>query len=287
MTKKESYVHYIPERIVNPDESVEIALVGAGGTGSALLSGLARINYSLLALGHEGLLVYVFDGDNVSEANVGRQLFSMADVGLNKAVVQVTRINNFFGFNWRAYPSMFMPKTIEKARNTQIVISAVDNAKARAQIKHSIKGRTLYYLDCGNTVNTGQVVLGTASEIRQPKLKGVKTVGHLPDVIDLYPEMEVSDKESIQGPSCSLAESLRRQDLFINQQVATAALRLLWKMFRKGKIAEHGCFINLESPTPERMLPINPEMWRRMTEDKTRRQAVFHGILGEAQPEFL
>ena len=62
MTKKESYVHYIPERIVNPDESVEIALVGAGGTGSALLSGLARINYSLLALGHEGLLVYVFDG---------------------------------------------------------------------------------------------------------------------------------------------------------------------------------------------------------------------------------
>ena len=37
-------------------------------------------------IGHPGLHVTVFDPDTVSQANIGRQLFSETELGLNKAV---------------------------------------------------------------------------------------------------------------------------------------------------------------------------------------------------------
>ena len=49
------------------------------------------------------------------------------------------------------------------------------------------------------------------------------------------------------APSCSLAEALERQDLFVNQTVTTFALQLLWKFIREGGLDIHGYFINLES----------------------------------------
>lgn len=49
-----------------------------------------------------GTGVTVLDPDTVTEANIGRQLFSEAETGLNKAVALVTRINWFFGYTWEA-----------------------------------------------------------------------------------------------------------------------------------------------------------------------------------------
>ena len=64
---------------------VSVALVGCGGVGSQVLTGLARLHKALVSLGHPGgLHVTAFDPDTVSESNVGRQLFSPADVGINK-----------------------------------------------------------------------------------------------------------------------------------------------------------------------------------------------------------
>ncbi len=89
--------HYIYPSIVSARGPVDIALIGAGGTGSQVLSGLARMNQALKALGSPGLHLRVFDGDSVSASNVGRQLFSPSDIGKKKAVVLVTRLNMFFG----------------------------------------------------------------------------------------------------------------------------------------------------------------------------------------------
>lgn len=41
--------------------------------------------------------------------------------------------------------------------------------------------------------------------------------------------------------------ALERQDLFINQTIATFALQLLWSFIRNGGLDIHGYFINLES----------------------------------------
>jgi PRTRC genetic system ThiF family protein len=63
--------------------------------------------------------------------------------------------------------------------------------------------------------------------------------------MEIFPELLDESLEEDPRPSCSLAESLDQQDLFINQAVATFALNLLWRLFRDGKIEYHGGFINL------------------------------------------
>ena len=64
---------------------VSIALIGVGGTGSLVLSGLVRLNHAIRQLGHPGIEVNVYDPDFVTEANIGRQLFTTDEIGQNKA----------------------------------------------------------------------------------------------------------------------------------------------------------------------------------------------------------
>lgn len=71
-------------------------VVGCGGTGSVIIGGLPYLHLSMLAQGHPcGLSVTVTDGDNISPANSVRQPFSRAEIGLNKAIVLVNRLNTF------------------------------------------------------------------------------------------------------------------------------------------------------------------------------------------------
>lgn len=90
-------IHFTDRYLLNPRHPVTVFAIGAGGTGSQVITNLARMSMALQALGHPGLHVTVFDPDTVSQANIGRQLFSETELGLNKAVSLVTRINRFFG----------------------------------------------------------------------------------------------------------------------------------------------------------------------------------------------
>ena len=159
--------HFVHSSIVSSRQPVDITLIGAGGTGSQVLSGLARMNQALKALGSPGLHLRVFDGDSVSQSNVGRQLFSPSDVGKNKAVVLVTRLNMFFGTNWEAY-AYNVSKGLRLPGG--IIISAVDDVEARYLIRDIGKNsRIVYWFDTGNTADTGQVVLGTFDKVDQPE----------------------------------------------------------------------------------------------------------------------
>ncbi len=259
--------HYVHPSIVSGRRPIDIALVGAGGTGSQLLSGLARMNQALRALGSPGLHVRVFDGDSVSPSNVGRQLFSLSDVGKNKSIVLVTRLNMFFGTNWEAYPF-----NVSKGLRLPggIMISAVDNVEARYLVRDiGQNSRIVYWIDTGNTANTGQVVLGTFEKVDQP-MKSCPP--YLPHVLDLYQGiMEEESRKPYQGPSCSLQDALARQDLFVNQWVATCALEIMWRIFRHGQVKAHGAFVNLNAMTV-RPLPVDPAVWESMGWKSTKRR---------------
>ena len=147
-------IHKIDPRLLS--RQVDVALVGVGGNGSQMLTGLARLHMALLALGHPGgLRVTAWDPDRVSEANVGRQMFSPADVGLNKAVVLVHRLNAFYGLNWEAKPVAYAH---EEYSRRDLVISCVDTAAARRDIHKLIEKLApvsyvvdhSYWLDLGN-----------------------------------------------------------------------------------------------------------------------------------------
>lgn len=249
-------VHYIDNYLINPQHPVTVNLIGAGGTGSQVLTGLARLDVTLRALGHPGLFVTLYDPDIVTEANIGRQLFGYSDMGLNKAQCLITRINNFFGNDWKAVPDIFpaMLKNACRDNMANITITCTDNIKSRLDLWNILKAvqipdycdyaTPLYWMDFGNTQTSGQVVLGTVpKKIKQPASQLYETVGSLKVITRLVKYARVKEEDS--GPSCSLAEALDKQDLFINSTLAQLGCNILWKMFRNGMIEHHGVFLNL------------------------------------------
>ena len=252
------------EHRIHPNLVRDIArvhVVGCGGNGSQILTGLARLHYAITALGHPGLLVTAWDPDEVSRANVGRQLFSPSDVGHNKAAVLVNRLNAFFGLAWRAAPTKWRWR-YEPNAWPDIVISCVDSAAARREIGAALhhKPDVYYWLDLGNRADDGQVVLGCPIWNEE---HGQRHPERLPTVLELFPELLNKRLKEDTAPSCSLAEALERQHLFVNQSVVTPALQILWQLFRFGVITWHGAFVNLKTGRTA-PLPVDLEVWARM-----------------------
>ncbi|HVR51325.1 MAG: PRTRC system ThiF family protein [Variovorax paradoxus] len=248
------------------ERRIAIHLVGVGGNGAQMAGCLARLDIAMRALGHpHGLHVSAFDADRVSEANVGRQLYSPADVGRHKALVTVHRLNQFYGLDWQAHPLCYEDHLVQshRARDPLLLISCVDSHAARARLhRHLFRARsdTRYWLDLGNTEATAQVVLGQplASEIGWPSARGVR----LPCVTELFPELLDDTGTEDTRPSCSVRVSLAAQGLFINDVAVRFAAHLLYQLFSQGRIAQHGAVINLASLRAG-PIEVDPKTWAR------------------------
>ena len=239
-----------PETSVPPNEhilssclltkKVHITVVGCGATGSAIAAGLPYLHQAMVALGHPyGLAVTFVDGDRISEVNCVRQPFSESEIGLYKATVLATRINLFWGLDWRGAPHFLDERWSDE---TDVLIGCVDSRKARSLIVRSpAYGNCHYWLDIGNNADSGQFILG------QPDNGHARNLAfRLPTVADLFPEIidPKLDRQD-QFPSCSAAEALQRQEPFINQTLAYQALAMLSRLFRYGRLSYQGGFLNL------------------------------------------
>lgn len=227
--------------ILYPQHEITVNLIGVGGTGSQVLNILARMHIALKALGHPGFAVTAFDGDTISEANVGRQSFWAADIGQNKASNLITKINLAFGLNWTAIGEPLTQKIIKgDSPTSNILITCTDTIKSRLLAQKFQTNpneenlvpyrKSYYWLDFGNSAQKGQVILSTPD-------------GELKDLFHLFPEME-KQKESNE-PSCSMIEALTKQDLLINSTLSNLGMHLLWKLFRECTIDNQGVFLNL------------------------------------------
>ncbi len=243
--------HFIAPELLNPTNPIEVCLIGAGGTGSQVLTALARMSHSLQALGHAGFQVSLWDDDIVTDANRGRQLFAECEVGLSKAVALVTRCNRFFGTGWKAMDRKF--DTQSGNAKAAIYISCVDTVAARFEIAQAISGTNSsryadlprYWMDFGNGKDTGQVVLSTIGKVRQPKSDKFEAVESLSFVTEEFGELLRQSETDDDAPSCSLAEALEKQELFINAALAQMGCSLLWQMFRSGMTTNRGLFLNI------------------------------------------
>lgn len=251
-------VHIVEKEWLNPYNPIVVNLIGAGGTGGQVLTALARMNHALTALNHPGLFVRIFDDDKIEKANLGRQLFTTAELGQFKAVALIDRINRFFGSNWKAIPERYDKSLLYQ--NTEVLqagltISCVDTVKARFEIadilrsvnekKGYFRDRALYHMDFGNSKYSGQVVLSTVDKITQPSMKNYKTIESLPMVTEEFIDILQRSEFEDNTPSCSLAEALEKQDLFINSALANLGASLLWQMLREGILKNRGFFLNL------------------------------------------
>lgn len=248
-------VHFVDNYLINPTNPVAVSVIGAGGTGSQVVTALSRINFSLIQLGHAGLQVKLIDDDIVTGANAGRQLFAETEIGLHKSVALINRLNRFFGTNWKAVTQAVTEDSPADHYAGQIIVSCVDSVAARFTIAQLLKNAPvrndhfmppLYWLDFGNGQCTGQAILSTISTIKQPPSSKFSTVDALQPVTAEY-EQELKNKDEDYQPSCSLAEALRKQDLFINSTLANIGCSILWNMFREGILYYRGFFLNLKT----------------------------------------
>ena len=255
-------IHSIESRLLT--RAVKVVLVGAGGTGSHVLRRLANIHLAMTELGHPaGLEVTVIDPDTVSATNVGRQSFYPSDIGLSKSEILVHRCNMSMQTNWDAQMVLVDSKT--KFGHTDLVIGCVDNRKGRQAILTAMTNSlydTAYWLDIGNREHDGQAILGQVVPTSCTDRRKREDI-RLPHVADLFPEIvDAKLDDTDETPSCSLAEALEKQSLFINDTMANVACNMLWELFRYGQIKQHGQFVNIKSgrTTP---LPIDTEAWKR------------------------
>ena len=99
-------------------------------------------------------------------------------------------------------------------------------------------------MDFGNSQTKGQVIIGTVREkVLQPSSQEYIPMPKMNVITEEVDYAKIKEKES--GPSCSLAEALEKQDLFINSTLAQLGCNILWKMFRNGMIEHHGLYLNL------------------------------------------
>lgn len=254
------------EHLIDPallDRRVSIHLVGVGGNGAQMAACLARLDIAMKALGHpHGLHVSAFDADRVSEANVGRQLYSPADIGRHKAIVTIHRLNQFYGLDWIAHPVRY--DAFETNRysplSADILISCVDSRAARRTLHEAVfdgGGHYRYWLDLGNTEANAQVVLGQGPG----RAKGEGSQ-RLPCVTELFPELLDANLPDDNRPSCSVRVSLASQGLFINDVAVRFAAQLLYELFSKGRLCQHGVVVNLESKRAG-PIDVDPRTWER------------------------
>lgn len=232
--------HYLPASF--DDREIKVILVGCGGNGAQMLMGLASLDTALRAISSRSLHVTVVDDDTVSEANLGRQPFFRCDLGNSKARTLTERINLAHGLRWEAVHGR-APTAID-VDDADLLITCVDTASARRALGKAIrsrKARPSYWMDLGNRATDGQYIIGC------PDRSGAKAGPRLPTVLEYFPELTDERLADDNAPSCSVAEALDRQSLFVNRVLASHALALLFDLVGRGSIGHAGAFVNLAS----------------------------------------
>lgn len=233
---------------------LKVIVVGAGGTGSILLSLLSQIDLNLRSLSDNQsyLDLTVIDGDTVSPFNIGRQVFHSADISQFKSEVMVKRLNQFTSTQWSYSTDFLNPKDLEKIQ-FDLIITCVDSASFRHQLGAHFEhiSTDAMWLDLGNDKDSAQIIFGNL---------GSKSKNRLPNIYDLYGDALASIVDRPED-SCSFQSALNSQNFGINHTVAIHASNLLWLLLRQGSINHHGAFISLVDNvvTP---LAIDENVWQ-------------------------
>lgn len=221
-----------------PVHPVTITVVGVGGTGSMLLTRLARLDFALQNLNHPGIYVNVYDPDTVEHNNIGRQNFTEYDIGINKAYALTSKINVAFNLDWQAFPKEHTGKL-----DSNILITCVDNVDFRKKVHDNVNSLKLkknvepyefpyLWIDTGNGKDFGQVVVKNIFDATSKS------------PFDLF-DYDLSNNNEIQGISgCSYADSLAAQDLFINDLVSVYTSHILFSLLYRGEY-NPGAVMNL------------------------------------------
>lgn len=261
-------------RVIRYEREATIVLVGCGGTGGFQAEAVCR-----LLIGRAAQL-FLVDPDRVESHNVARQMFDRGDVGRFKAQVLAERLARRFGreigYSVLPYDRELHAQVFGNAySHLNLLLGCVDNAAARRAIAATLDDRPWHYgytppaqsvwwLDCGNGRNAGQVLLGNVT--RPEGLRGafLSASGvcralpapslQRPDLLEAPPEPQPGPEGA---PDCAEAVAQGAQGPTINQVVAALAASYVEKLLA-GTCGWLASYFDLDDGTL-RCVPADPK----------------------------
>lgn len=241
--------------VLREHSAVRFILVGCGGTGGYLAQHLGRLMSVMQESGLKVSAIFA-DPDIVEEKNIGRQLFCPAEIGRNKAEALALRYGAAWGLDITAAPKRYEADGGVFVERGELVmlLGCVDNAAGRRSLAESLKANPddklphVWWLDCGNTEETGQVLLGaanaeqSANHFPQPKICVNIPAPHVqaPDLLEARPDEFTNNKLS-----CAEIQMLNAQGLAINARLAAEAADFLVRMFITKNLRRYAVELNL------------------------------------------
>lgn len=249
-------------------DRVDLWLVGCGGTGSSVSRAVAQVARVLEEEGRRVGITFV-DPDLVEPKNVPRQMFAEAEIGMYKAEALALRYAAAWGLDIRVVTAPFAPKMLANDRDRlTILVGCVDNADGRRAL-HAALDRNerpdplygprtsgaplLWWLDCGNSNQAGQVLLGSGAT--SAGMRGAFPADticvRLPSPALQCPELLVPRPEELAESKLSCAELAlaNAQSLMVNQRVAAEAGDFLSRLLLSRNLRRFATYFDCEAGT--------------------------------------
>ena len=228
-------------RTIQYQREATIVLVGCGGTGGFLADSICRLLIDRPAN------LYLVDPDRVEPHNVARQAFDRTDVGHFKAEVLAMHVARRFGreigYSVLPYDHELHAQVFGGMHSRlNLLVGCVDNAAARRAIAATLGGGTaaygvrnerVWWLDCGNGQNAGQVLLGNATQtegLRHAFNPHLGICRALPAPSLQRPDLLETPPEPRRALDCAEAIAHGDQGPTINQVVAAIAASYVEKL---------------------------------------------------------
>jgi PRTRC genetic system ThiF family protein len=231
----------------------EIFVVGLGGTGSQWARSICRMVYDMRTRRMQTPSIVFIDPDKVEMKNVGRQMFTVGDVGQYKAEVLAKRFNAALGLHiiWR---NAAFHASMTHHGYGALICGAVDNHNARQAIADA---RQLW-IDAGNHFDSGQVIIGNsyspnnlAASLneKQDRQKLEKLSNHgvttrLPAASLVFPQLLEPEPKAVPQQSCADLVQFGEQHILINEWVANVAATYTYKLLYRQPIESYMTYID-------------------------------------------
>ena len=242
---------------------IRLSLVGLGGTGSFLARHVACLVALLLSAGKEAHLTFI-DPDRVEAGNIPRQHFCAAEIGQYKAQTLARRYAEGLGIEIGFIPTEFDPALIRIAWDElTVLVGCVDRASGRVAMESVLKENRMHverkaaprvwYLDLGNTLDSGQICLGSTERVEDLEhafsLSKLACVSLLPSPLMQQPKLREPRPEELTNHALSCAELLaaNAQALTVNPAMAVEGADYLYRLLITGDLKKFATFIDLPS----------------------------------------
>jgi PRTRC genetic system ThiF family protein len=234
-----------------------VTVVGLGGTGAQVARSVARIVYDMRAARLHTPKIVLIDPDPVEHKNVGRQLYTAADIGQKKAHVLMRRFNAALGLDIASIDQA-VDADRHFERSGSLIVGCVDNHLARRELAR-VKGAV--WIDAGNHVDAGQVVIGNTGD-RETALRNLDghkgKTAYLPHAGLLFPallEPEPPAPQPVQAVSCAELVEAGSQHLLINDWVAAVTAQYVYKLLHREPVRSFLTYVSADALSV-RSLPI-------------------------------